>query len=76
MTFPINNIIFLLSFFDLPFLKNLTWSLASLGQYLLLKFKKICIKAEQSIPLKDLPPHLYFTFLKIDIFLKGSFCFI
>ena len=55
------------------FLKNLTWSFASLGQNLLLKFKKICINAEQSIPLKDFPPHLYFIFLNIKIFLKGFF---
>ena len=54
-------------------MKNLTWSFASLGQNLLLKFKKICINAEQSIPLKDFPPHLYLMFLKIDIFLKGFF---
>ena len=47
--------------------------MASLGQNLLLKFKKICIKAEQSIPLKDFPPHLYLIFLKILIFLKKFF---
>ena len=55
------------------FLKYLTWSLASRGQNLLLKFKNNCISAEQSIPLKDLPPHLYLIFLKEIIFLKGSF---
>ena len=47
--------------------------MASLGQNLLLKFKKTCTSAEQSIPLKDLPPHLYLIFLKEVIFLKGSF---
>ena len=71
MTFPINNIVFLNLFNFIFFLKNLNWSFASLGQNLLLKFKKICINAEQSIPLNDFPPHLYFIFLKIDIFLKG-----
>ena len=45
----------------------------SLGQNLLLKLKKICIKPEQSIPLKDFPPHLYFIFLNIVIFLKSFF---
>ena len=55
------------------FLKYLTWSLASLGQNLLLKFKNTCTSAEQSIPLKDLPPHLYLIFLKEVIFLKGFF---
>ena len=55
------------------FLKYLTWSLASRGQNLLLKFKNTCTSAEQSIPLKDLPPHLYLIFLKEIIFLKGFF---
>ena len=55
------------------FLKYLTWSSASRGQNLLLKFKKTCTSAEQSIPLKDLPPHLYLIFLKEVIFLKGFF---
>ena len=55
------------------FLKYLTWSLASRGQNLLLKFKNTCTSAEQSIPLKDFPPHLYLIFLKEVIFLKGSF---
>ena len=74
-TWPFQYIIsFFLMFFNLTFfLKYLTWSLASLGQNLLLKFKKTCINAEQSIPLKDLPPHLYFIFLKIFIFLNGFF---
>ena len=70
MTFPKNKIIsFDIFQFDI-FLKYFTWSFASLGQYLLLKLKKICTRAEQSIPLKDLPPHLYLIFLKILIFLK------
>ena len=47
--------------------------MASLGQNLLLKFKNTCTSAEQSIPLKDLPPHLYFIFLKEVIFLKRFF---
>ena len=37
------------------------------------ELKKICIKPEQSIPLKDFPPHLYFIFLNIVIFLKSFF---
>ena len=47
--------------------------MASRGQNLLLKFKNTCTSAEQSIPLKDLPPHLYLIFLKEVIFLKGTF---
>ena len=39
----------------------------------LLKFKNICTSAEQSIPLKCLPPHLYLTFINFFIFLKMSF---
>ena len=62
--FMLESLIFLL--------KKFIWSFASLGQYLLLKFKNTCIKPEQSMPLKDFPPHLYFTPLNIKIFLNGS----
>ena len=61
---------FFIFFILIFFLKNSACWYVSLGQNLLLKFKQTWIKPEQSIPLKILPPHLYFIPLNNLISLK------
>ena len=74
MTFPKNKIIFF-NFFEFNIFSKIFYLVLRISwtKFFFENLKKTCTRAEQSIPLNDLPPHLYFIFLKILILLKIFF---